>query len=52
MKQELYKKGEVPSKELLEILMRSRHNSGIHEALKKATVGVAGLGGLGSNIAA
>lgn len=47
----LIKKGEVPSKEQLEILMRSRHTPGIHEALKKAVVGVAGLGGLGSNIA-
>lgn len=46
----LIKKGEIPSKDQLEALMRSRHTPGIHEALKNATVGVAGLGGLGSNI--
>lgn len=47
----LIKKGEIPSKDQLEVLMRARHTPGIHEALKNAIVGVAGLGGLGSNIA-
>ena len=43
--------GKVPSKESLECLMRARHTPHIYEKLKKARVAVAGLGGLGSNIA-
>ncbi|GAA0126538.1 sulfur carrier protein ThiS adenylyltransferase ThiF [Clostridium sp. CTA-19] len=45
------KKGEKPKKEELETLMVSRHTKGVFEKLKKSVVGVAGLGGLGSNIA-
>lgn len=45
------KRGEIPSKEELESLLVSRHTPGVHEKVKKATVGIAGLGGLGSNIA-
>lgn len=46
----LIKKGEIPSEEELEALMISRHTPGVHEKIKKARVGIAGLGGLGSNI--
>lgn len=45
------KRGETPSQEDMEGLLVSRHTPGVHEKLKKATVGIAGLGGLGSNIA-
>lgn len=41
----------TPSKEDLEARMASRHTPGAHAKLKAATVGIAGLGGLGSSIA-
>ena len=44
----LIRRGEIPKVEELEALMVSRHTPGVHARLKKATVGVAGLGGLGS----
>lgn len=47
----LIKRGEMPNEEELEQLLVSRHTPGVHEKVKKATVGIAGLGGLGSNIA-
>jgi sulfur carrier protein ThiS adenylyltransferase len=47
----LIKKGEVPSKEELECALVSRHTPFVHEKLKKYTVAIAGLGGLGSNAA-
>jgi len=47
----LITRGEVPSEEELEALMVSRHTPGVHAKLKAATVGIAGLGGLGSAIA-
>lgn len=47
----LIKKGEIPNKEELEALMISRHTPGVHSNLKKGRVAIAGLGGLGSNIA-
>lgn len=47
----LIKRGEIPSKDELEVLLVSRHTPHVHEKLKKATVGIAGLGGLGSNAA-
>jgi sulfur carrier protein ThiS adenylyltransferase len=47
----LIKRGEIPGKDELEALMVSRHTPHVHEKLKKATVGIAGLGGLGSNAA-
>jgi sulfur carrier protein ThiS adenylyltransferase len=43
--------GEVPSTDELEALMASRHTPGVHAKVKAATVGLAGLGGLGSVIA-
>jgi sulfur carrier protein ThiS adenylyltransferase len=45
------KKGETPSSEEFESLMMSRHTPGIHQKIKQSTVGIAGLGGLGSAIA-
>ncbi|WBW95534.1 sulfur carrier protein ThiS adenylyltransferase ThiF [Oceanirhabdus sp. W0125-5] len=47
----MLKKGEVPSKEEMEMFLKARHSPSVHEKLKNATVGIAGLGGLGSNIA-
>lgn len=47
----LIQKGVMPSEEELETLMCSRHTPKVHEKLKKAKVLIAGLGGLGSNIA-
>jgi len=45
------KKGEMPNKDELEAVMMARHTPGVHEKVKQAVVGIAGLGGLGSNIA-
>lgn len=47
----LIKRGEIPPAAELEALMVSRHTPGVHERIKKATVGIAGLGGLGSAVA-
>ncbi|RKD23688.1 sulfur carrier protein ThiS adenylyltransferase [Caminicella sporogenes DSM 14501] len=47
----LIKKGEIPSKKELENLMLARHTPGVHKKVKNAIVGIAGLGGLGSNVA-
>ncbi|MEA2067807.1 MAG: ThiS-like ubiquitin domain-containing protein, partial [Verrucomicrobiota bacterium] len=47
----LIQRGKVPPEDELEALMAARHTPGIHAKLKAATVGVAGLGGLGSAIA-
>jgi len=47
----LITRGEMPSADELEALMASRHTPGVHAKLKVSTVGIAGLGGLGSAIA-
>lgn len=47
----LIKKGQFPSYEILENMMMARNTPNIHNKLKEAHVGIAGLGGLGSNIA-
>lgn len=47
----LIKRGEVPKKEELEALMISRHTPYVYERLKKGRVAIAGVGGLGSNVA-
>jgi sulfur carrier protein ThiS adenylyltransferase len=47
----LIRRGEQPSSEELEALMSARHTPGVHEKVKRATVGIAGVGGLGSAIA-
>ncbi len=47
----LIRRGEIPKAEELEALMVARHTPGVHARMKGSTVGVAGLGGLGSNVA-
>jgi sulfur carrier protein ThiS adenylyltransferase len=47
----LIRRGEVPTREELECLMASRHTPGVHARLKQASVGIAGVGGLGSAVA-
>jgi sulfur carrier protein ThiS adenylyltransferase len=47
----LIKRGEVPAQDALEVLMAARHTPGVHGQVKKATVGIAGCGGLGSSLA-
>jgi sulfur carrier protein ThiS adenylyltransferase len=47
----LIKRGEKPSAEEMEALLVSRHTPGVHEKLKQAMVGIAGVGGLGSAVA-
>ena len=41
-------RGEIPPEDELEALMVARHTPGVHARFKQATVGIAGLGGLGS----
>jgi sulfur carrier protein ThiS adenylyltransferase len=45
---QLIRRGETPRAEDLESLLVARHTPGVHEKVKSAVVGVAGLGGLGS----
>ena len=45
------RRGETPKEEELESLMVARHTPGVHSRMKGSAVGVAGLGGLGSNVA-
>lgn len=47
----LIQRGEIPPANELEAVMAARHTPGVHEKIKNATVGIAGLGGLGSAIA-
>jgi sulfur carrier protein ThiS adenylyltransferase len=47
----LIKRGEQPSAHELEHIMTARHTPKIYEKLKEAIVGIAGIGGLGSNVA-
>jgi sulfur carrier protein ThiS adenylyltransferase len=47
----LIRRGEPPSEEELEALLVARHSPGVHEKLRAATVGIAGVGGLGSPVA-
>lgn len=47
----LIKRGEKPRAEDLDVLMAARHTPGVHERMQKASVGIAGLGGLGSSVA-
>lgn len=44
-------KGQMPAKDEFEALMCARHTPHVFEKVKKACVSIAGLGGLGSNIA-
>lgn len=45
---QLIKRGVIPGLLEMESLMMARHTPGVHHALKRACVGIAGLGGLGS----
>lgn len=45
------KKGEIPTKEQMEAQLVARHTPKIYEKLKKVSVAIAGLGGLGSTAA-
>lgn len=47
----LIQRGKAPAAEEFEALLTARHTPGVHEVVKQATVGVAGVGGLGSSIA-
>ncbi|MCR1954014.1 sulfur carrier protein ThiS adenylyltransferase ThiF [Clostridioides mangenotii] len=47
----LIQKGVIPNYDELESLMIARHTPNIHGKLKKGSIAVLGLGGLGSNIA-
>ncbi len=47
----LIRRGEVPAEEELDALLSARHTPGVHEKIKGACVGIAGVGGLGSAIA-
>ena len=47
----LIQRGEQPTATELEALMMARHTPGVHEKIKNSCVGIAGAGGLGSNIA-
>ncbi|MEG6616112.1 sulfur carrier protein ThiS adenylyltransferase ThiF [Peptococcaceae bacterium 1198_IL3148] len=44
-------KGTMPKQEELESMMMARHTPKVHQKLKAGKVAIAGLGGLGSNIA-
>jgi len=47
----LIRRGEVPAAEDLEAQLTSRHTPGVHARIRRATAGIAGVGGLGSAIA-
>jgi len=47
----LIRRGEKPSEEEFEALLTARHTPGVHEKIHTATVGIAGVGGLGSAVA-
>ena len=47
----LCRRGETPDARELELLMVARHTPRVHERMKRSVVGIAGLGGLGSNVA-
>jgi len=44
-------KGAMPQREELESMLAARHTPGVHSRIKSGKVAIAGLGGLGSNIA-
>ena len=45
------RKGKMPDREEMEGMLCARHTPHVYEKAKKARVAIAGLGGLGSNIA-
>jgi sulfur carrier protein ThiS adenylyltransferase len=48
----LIKRGENPTAKEMESLLVARHTPGVHEVVKKTTIGIMGLGGLGTVVAA
>jgi len=47
----LIRRGQIPGADELDALLTARHTPGVHQAVKGATIGIAGVGGLGSTIA-
>jgi sulfur carrier protein ThiS adenylyltransferase len=47
----LIRRGEIPSADEMESLLVARHTPGVHDIVRKSTVGIMGLGGLGSVVA-
>lgn len=47
----LIRKGAMPDQSEFECMMMARHSPGVHKKIKESRVAIAGLGGLGSNIA-
>lgn len=47
----LIRRGEVPGADELDALLTARHTPGVHKIVKGATIGIAGVGGLGSAVA-
>lgn len=47
----IIEKGKIPDRDKLELMISARHTPNVFEKLKCARVGIAGLGGLGSNLA-
>jgi sulfur carrier protein ThiS adenylyltransferase len=47
----LIRRGEAPDADELDALLTARHSPGVHARVKRATVGIAGVGGLGSAVA-
>jgi len=47
----LIRRGEIPSAAELDTLLTARHTPGVHDRIKDARIGIAGVGGLGSTIA-
>jgi sulfur carrier protein ThiS adenylyltransferase len=46
----LIRRGERPKIDEMEALLVARHSPGVHQCMKEAAVGIAGLGGLGSAV--
>ena len=47
----LIRRGDPPTAEEFDALLTARHTPGVHERVRQATVGIAGVGGLGSAVA-
>ncbi len=47
----LIRRGKIPKADELEAVMVARHTPGVHARMKESTVGIGGLGGLGSTVA-
>lgn len=45
------RRGEIPGRDEMEALLVARHTPAVHEVVKRAVIGIAGLGGLGSTVA-